>query len=79
MPCTAPVLPWRRYILQTYARPEIVFVHGEGAKMYDVYGKEYLDFSAGIAVNALGVWLVGRLAPHAARCCCEFLNSRSFN
>ncbi len=24
--------------------------------MYDVYGKEYLDFAAGIAVNALGEW-----------------------
>lgn len=46
--------PLRRYILQTYARPDIVFTHGEGARMYDAYGKEYLDFSAGIAVNALG-------------------------
>lgn len=43
-----------RYILQTYVRPDIVFVHGEGARMYDAAGKEYLDFAAGIAVNALG-------------------------
>lgn len=40
--------------MQTYARPEIVFTHGEGCKMYDAFGKEYLDFAAGIAVNALG-------------------------
>jgi acetylornithine/succinyldiaminopimelate/putrescine aminotransferase len=43
-----------RYIVQTYARPNLVFTHGEGARMYDAHGKEYLDFAAGIAVNALG-------------------------
>ena len=44
-----------KYVLQTYARPpELVFTHGQGCKMYDVSGKEYLDFAAGIAVNALG-------------------------
>ena len=43
-----------RYIMQTYARPEIVFTHAEGVRMYDAFGKEYLDFAAGIAVNALG-------------------------
>lgn len=40
--------------MQTYARPELVFTHGEGARLYDAHGKEYLDFAAGIAVNALG-------------------------
>ena len=44
----------RRYILQTYARPNLVFTRGEGARLYDAHGKEYLDFAAGIAVNALG-------------------------
>lgn len=44
----------KKYILQTYARPDIVFTHGEGVRMWDAYGKEYLDFAAGIAVNALG-------------------------
>ena len=47
-------LPLCRYVLQTYARPELVFVHGEGPRMWDAHGKEYLDFAAGIAVNALG-------------------------
>lgn len=53
-PPNRPLPAARRYILQTYARPDIVFTHGEGARMYDAYGKEYLDFAAGIAVNALG-------------------------
>ncbi len=43
-----------RYVMQTYARPDLVFVRGEGARLYDAHGKEYLDFAAGIAVNALG-------------------------
>lgn len=44
-----------QYVLQTYARPaDMVLTHGVGSKMYDVTGKEYLDFAAGIAVNALG-------------------------
>ena len=47
-------LPWNRYVVQTYVRPEIVFTHAEGARMYDAHGKEYLDFAAGIAVNSLG-------------------------
>jgi acetylornithine/succinyldiaminopimelate/putrescine aminotransferase len=43
-----------RYVMQTYARPNLVFVRGEGARLYDAHDKEYLDFAAGIAVNALG-------------------------
>ncbi len=44
-----------RYILQTYARPDdMVLVSGEGCRLYDARGKSYLDFAAGIAVNALG-------------------------
>lgn len=41
-------------IVQTYARSPVVFVKGHGCKLFDVEGKEYLDMSAGIAVNALG-------------------------
>lgn len=40
--------------MQTYARPNLVFTRGEGVRLYDAHGKEYLDFAAGIAVNALG-------------------------
>jgi predicted acetylornithine/succinylornithine family transaminase len=42
------------YLVQTYVRPEIVFERGEGAYLYDTDGNRYLDFMAGIAVNALG-------------------------
>jgi acetylornithine/N-succinyldiaminopimelate aminotransferase len=42
------------YILQTYPRPDFVLEHGEGVYLYDTAGRRYLDFVAGIAVNALG-------------------------
>jgi acetylornithine/N-succinyldiaminopimelate aminotransferase len=38
----------------TYARSELAFERGEGMRLYDQHGKEYLDFHSGIAVNALG-------------------------
>ncbi|MGM9572063.1 MAG: acetylornithine transaminase [bacterium] len=43
-----------RVMLQNYKRFPVVFSHGEGAYLYDQEGKKYLDFLAGIAVNALG-------------------------
>lgn len=42
------------YILHTYNRYPIVLERGEGVRLYDDKGKEYLDFAAGIAVYALG-------------------------
>lgn len=41
-------------ILHTYNRFQVVFDHGEGVYLYDTDGKEYLDFAAGIAVQAFG-------------------------
>lgn len=41
-------------LLHTYNRFPVVFDHGEGVRLYDTDGKEYLDFAAGIAVCALG-------------------------
>ncbi|MEE1032255.1 MAG: aspartate aminotransferase family protein [Ruminococcus sp.] len=41
-------------ILHTYNRFQIVLEKGQGVRLYDVEGKEYLDFGAGIAVFALG-------------------------
>ncbi len=41
-------------LLHTYNRFPVVFDHGKGVYLYDTDGKEYLDFAAGIAVNALG-------------------------
>ena len=42
------------FLLHTYNRYGIVFDHGDGVRLYDADGKEYLDFCAGIAVYALG-------------------------
>ena len=42
------------FLLHTYNRFPVVFERGEGTRLYDTEGKEYLDFCAGIAVNALG-------------------------
>ena len=41
-------------ILHTYNRFPVVLEKGDGVRLYDVDGKEYLDFAAGIAVFALG-------------------------
>ena len=42
------------YILPVYARPPIVLERGKGSWVWDSDGRKYLDFTAGIAVNALG-------------------------
>lgn len=42
------------YILKTYNRYPVVFEKGDGVCLYDMDGKRYLDFAAGIAVFALG-------------------------
>lgn len=41
-------------LLHTYNRFSLVLDHGEGVYLYDTDGKKYLDFAAGIAVQALG-------------------------
>ena len=43
-----------KYLLHTYNRYQVVFDHGDGVKLYDTDGKEYLDFVSGIGVFALG-------------------------
>jgi acetylornithine aminotransferase/acetylornithine/N-succinyldiaminopimelate aminotransferase len=43
-----------RYMMKTYRRPPEVFTHGRGCRLYDSKGRAYLDFLAGIAVNATG-------------------------
>ena len=43
-----------RYLMNTYARIPISIVRGRGSRVYDLEGREYLDFVAGIAVNVLG-------------------------
>ena len=41
-------------LLHTYNRYQVVLDHGDGVYLYDINGKKYLDFVAGIAVFALG-------------------------
>jgi predicted acetylornithine/succinylornithine family transaminase len=52
---TKTLLDWaNRYLFQNYARAPLCLVRGEGARVWDTDGKEYLDFVGGIAVDALG-------------------------
>jgi acetylornithine/N-succinyldiaminopimelate aminotransferase len=44
----------KQYLLQNYARHPLVLQRGDGPYMWDTAGKRYLDFIAGIGVNALG-------------------------
>jgi acetylornithine/N-succinyldiaminopimelate aminotransferase len=43
-----------KVLMHTYNRYKIVLDHGKGMYLYDIEGKKYLDFVAGIAVFALG-------------------------
>ena len=43
-----------KHIINTYGTRKLAFVRGEGARLWDADGKEYLDFFAGIAVVNLG-------------------------
>jgi predicted acetylornithine/succinylornithine family transaminase len=42
------------HVMQTYARLPVAFVRGEGTRLWDSDGREYLDFLAGLAVVSLG-------------------------
>jgi len=57
-------------LLPTFARLDLAFERGEGAWLTDSKGERYLDFGAGIAVNALGhahPHLVGKLTEQAQK------------
>ena len=45
----------KEYIVNVYNRIGTVLDHGKGSLIYDTEGKEYIDLSAGIAVNIFGV------------------------
>ena len=57
-PCTnkpsALIELGKRYWLPVYKPRELVLDHGKGARVWDTEGRDYVDFGAGIAVNALG-------------------------
>jgi acetylornithine/N-succinyldiaminopimelate aminotransferase len=44
----------RAHLVPAYARMPVEFVRGEGARLWDAEGNEYLDFQTGLAVNGLG-------------------------
>ena len=54
------------HLLPVYARADIAFERGEGVWLYGTNGERYLDFSAGVAVNALGY-----AHPHLVAALCE--------
>lgn len=43
-----------QYVLQTYGRNDIFLDHGQGARVWDAQGKEYIDLTSGIGVLSLG-------------------------
>jgi len=52
---TQPIMDLEReFLLQNYTRYPLVLDRGDGCHVYDVEGNRYLDFIAGIGVNALG-------------------------
>ena len=44
----------RRYMIQSYGRNPIAIDHGQGATLYDVEGRQYIDFASGIGVLSIG-------------------------
>lgn len=44
----------RKYLMNTFKRLPVVLVRGQGARVWDDKGKEYLDFIGGLAVDVLG-------------------------
>ena len=44
----------RRYYLPVYRPRELVLERGQGSRVWDIQGRQYIDFGGGIAVNALG-------------------------
>jgi acetylornithine/N-succinyldiaminopimelate aminotransferase len=47
-------VPVNSHLLPTYARVDLAFERGEGAWLFTAAGEKYLDFTSGVAVNALG-------------------------
>jgi acetylornithine aminotransferase len=45
---------WRSSVMDNYGTPGLTLVRGEGARVWDADGREYMDLVGGIAVNALG-------------------------
>jgi len=62
----------RAHLYPNYRQPDLVMDRGQGVYVWDTDGKRYLDFYAGIAVNALGhahPRIVHALSEQAKRLC----------
>ena len=64
-----------KYLMNTYNRIPVVMVRGEGIKLWDDEGNEYMDFISGIGVNSLGhshskvtkaIWRQAAMLMHAS-------------
>ena len=54
IPKVNPKQVYDAYVVKNYARPALTLVRGRGCSVWDDQGREYLDFTSGIAVSALG-------------------------
>ena len=54
MPTPSTSNLYRDYVMPTYGRFDLALTRGQGTRVWDEEGKEYLDFGAGIAVCSLG-------------------------
>jgi acetylornithine/N-succinyldiaminopimelate aminotransferase len=66
MSASAPSALSNSALLPTYSRASVAFERGEGAWLMTADGTRYLDFGAGVAVNALG-----HAHPHLIKALCE--------
>ena len=55
-----------QYVMPTYGRYPLALVRGQGSRVWDADGKEYLDFGGGIAVNVLGHAALTKVLAEAA-------------
>ncbi|MCI1958484.1 MAG: aspartate aminotransferase family protein [Clostridia bacterium] len=62
-----------KVIMNTYSRFPIAFDHGKGMYVWDMDGKKYLDFVAGIAVNSLG-HANEKLCEKISEQCCKLMH-----
>ena len=74
---------WKENMLGNYGLPPVALARGQGSRVWDEDGKEYLDFSSGIAVLALGhahphwVKRVQEQAAKLAHCSNLFVNENA--
>jgi acetylornithine/N-succinyldiaminopimelate aminotransferase len=54
------------HVYATYARPDVVFERGEGVRLFDANGRDYIDCASGVAVSSLG-----HAHPHLVRALAE--------